>query len=356
MHTKRFKGIDTVDPVVWDQLTVGYPFAGRDWCRYAEANLRRPSYYFIVYDGETPIAGAIFMVIRSEIIPASNRILRTFLSLYLRWRPLILCRTAPTTNHKALFLPADPQLRASALAEIKQAAHDLGREYHGSFLLFDYLDKPDADLDWGEFFPLTEFADTGTRMEVHWETWDEFMQDLRQRSKKQHKNVRNNTRYALERNITVKFSHEAPPEQEVCQLIKTKMQHYRVPFSAEDILLTMRALECLPPEKYIWATAHHDGKMVACEVLLRDPGTGVCLTTLYGRDYSVKYVYFYLAYRDIQYMIEEFKATAIIYDTEAYEFKERIGFGDDPRNNLAFYPHSRLERSMTNILMRLMDE
>jgi hypothetical protein len=62
-----------------------------------------------------------------------------------------------------------------------------------------------------------------------------------------------------------------------------------------------------------------------------------------------------MSYEDIRYAIEELRAKTIIYDTEAYEFKHRIGFEDDSRNHLVLCPSSRLERKLVGWLMRYMD-
>jgi hypothetical protein len=103
-------------------------------------------------------------------------------------------------------------------------------------------------------------------------------------------------------------------------------------------------------------TAHHDGRMVGCEVMLYDTENGVCKPTLYGRDYDVDFVYFVMCYEDIRYAIETLHAKTIVYDTEAFEFKRRMGFDDDPRNHLVLYPARRLERMLAGGLMRFMND
>jgi hypothetical protein len=65
-------------------------------------------------------------------------------------------------------------------------------------------------------------------------------------------------------------------------------------------------------------------------------------------------VYFYVCYEDIRYAVEVMRTQAIIYDTETYDFKRRIGFTGDPRNNLVVRSSSRLERVLTGWLSGFM--
>ena len=63
-----------------------------------------------------------------------------------------------------------------------------------------------------------------------------------------------------------------------------------------------------------------------------------------------------MCYEDICYAIEVVRAQTISYDTEAYDFKRRIGFTGDPRNNLVVRPSSRLERVLTGWLSGFMTD
>jgi hypothetical protein len=356
MRTKVFEGIETVDKDLWNQLVQGHPFASWAWCHFGEKAAGRPVHYPIVYEDDTPVGGAIITVMCAEDIPTANRIVARFLNWYLARRPLIVCRTASATKHKGIFLPDDLALRNRVLAEIRQSTRAVQRQYRGSFILADYLLESDLEDDWGEFFAINGFTNVGTRMTITWANWDEFMADLRARSKKQHKNVRHNIRYAQEAGITIQFSQTSPPQAEVLRLIQNKMDHYNVVGRPKRTLGVMNGLAVLPPQNYVWVTAHHEDRIVACELLLFDDDMKVCKPCLYGRDYSVKFVYFYLAYEDVRYAIEDLGARTLIYDTEAYEFKRRVGFEDDSRNHLVFYPGSVVERGLTRVLLRFMND
>ncbi|MBN1565627.1 MAG: N-acetyltransferase, partial [Anaerolineae bacterium] len=296
--------------------------------------------------------------LHSEAVPSQNKLVVWGLQQYLKRRPLIVCRTAQLTRHKGLFLPDDPAQRMGVMHELRGVMRDMTRQHNGSFFLADYLDERDLGADWGDFFPLPEFGKSSTQLIVEWATWDEFMQALRVRSKKQHKNVRHNTRYAQDMGLTITFHepHNPPPVEAVVPLIMSYGAKYHAGFTVPDITQTIQALARLAAENYVWITAELDGKIVACEVLLFDEQTRVSRPILYGRDYDVPYVYFYLAYEDIRYAIEELHARIMIYDTDAYDFKQRIGFVDDPRHHLVFDPGSRLERGLAALLMRFMND
>ena len=355
MRSQVYEGIETVDQELWDRLTRGYPYAGWRWCRYGEVAVNHRGYYLLAYEGDELVGGAAFFVLHDEIIPTTNPLLRRLLRSYLSWRPLVVTRTATGTDHKGLFLPSDPAQRAGVLEEIRRVAVEITRKHRGSFYMADYLNEWELDYPWGDFFTIRDFTHIGTRMAVEWTTFDEYLAELKARNKKQHKNVRNNTRYAQDLGITVSFAHQTPPVDEVLRLVRIKNEHYKVPFRASDITSIIDGLPMLKEQNVIWVTAHKDGQLAACELLLFDDENRVCKPTVYGRDYRIDYVYFYMSYEDIRYAIEELRAKTIIYDTEAYEFKHRIGFEDDSRNHLVLCPSSPLERKLVGWLMKYMD-
>lgn len=356
MHTTVLTGIDAVDRTAWDQLTAGHPYAGWTWCKFAETVTQRPTYYALVHDGDTPIGGAIFAVLDVETAPTTKRFVQRALNAFLKRRPLIVSRTAPFTDHRGFFVPGDPAQRAHVLAEIRRVGKTLLREHHGSFFFADYLSTTELAYDWGDFRILRDFTNSGMNLAVTWNSWDGFMADLKQRSKKVHKNVRHNLRYAEEAGISVRIAKSPPPLADVLRLVATKLEHYDAAFEATTVRKLFTGLSALPETHHTWITAHHEGRIVGCELLLHDPATRVCKPTLYGRDYDVEYVYFALSYEDIRYAIEDLRATTVIYDTEAYDFKRRLGMIDDSRNHLALCAGSRFERGMVNLLLRFMDD
>jgi predicted N-acyltransferase len=356
MDFKTFESINTVDPATWNRLTHGHPFAGWQWCQYGETAMEQPGYFLIASEGGEPVGGAIFWVMHKETIPTRNALVFWMLGRYLRWRPLIACRTAVMTDHKGFFLPDDPDRRAAVLDEIRRVGSDLARRHHGSFVLADYMSADETSYEWGDFLKFKDYMSIGTRMAVEWDSFEGYMDRLKAANKKAHKNVRHNLRYAQEEGILIRFQHAPPPVQEVIHLIDIKMGRYKVSYDRGWVRQIIRASTALPEPNAVWVIATLRDRMVGCELLLYDDASRVCKPVLYGRDYDADFVYFYMCYEDIRYAIEVMRASTIIYDTEAYEFKRRIGFTDDPRNNLVVRPNSRLERTLTGWLSGFMTD
>lgn len=355
MEFKTFEGIHTVDPVIWNRATRGYPFAGWVWCQYGEQIHGRSGYYLVVFDDDQPVGGAIFWVINDEPIPSTNHLVQSLLARYLRARPLVVCRTAPHTNHTAIFLPANTDQRERVLTEIRRTAVDLVRQHHGSFFLADFLSPVEINYPWDNFYRLEDFLNDGTYLDVEWDTFDDYLASLKDVSKKTVKNIRNNTRLAQTSGIIISAQHKLSSPDQILRLIAMQRKHYQMVFNPAEISRTIDALSRLPETNYRWMMAHCDGSVVACELLLFDEENRAATVALYASDHAAKYAYFLLSYEDIRCCIEEFHAKIIFYGSHCYEFKHRMGFENDLRNNLVFYPAARLERTITRPLLHFMN-
>jgi hypothetical protein len=73
----------------------------------------------------------------------------------------------------------------------------------------------------------------------------------------------------------------------------------------------------------VWLTAEVEGRVVGCELMLRDED--VWLVTGLGLDYSIDYAYFLLGYADIECAIEK-GARVLRWGSLTYEVKRRLGF------------------------------
>ncbi|HEX3053806.1 MAG TPA: GNAT family N-acetyltransferase [Aggregatilineaceae bacterium] len=355
MELKTFEGIHTVDPDIWNRVTRGYPFAGWVWCQYGEQVQGRSGHYLIIFEGDQPVGGAIFWVINDEPIPSTNRIVQGLLARYLHARPLVVCRTALHTNHTGLFLPANPVQRERALTEIRHTAIDLVRQQHGSFFLADFLSPAEIDCPWDNFYRMEDFLKDGTYLDVEWDTFDDYLASLKNISKKTFKNIRNNTRLAQTSGITISAQHEISSPDQILRLIAIQRKYYQMAFNPTEISRTIEALSRLPEINYRWMMAHCDGRLVACELLLFDEVNRAATVALYASDQETKYAYFLLSYEDIRCCIEDFRAKIIFYGSHCYEFKHRMGFENDLRNNLVFYPAARLEQIITRPLLHFMN-
>jgi hypothetical protein len=102
-------------------------------------------------------------------------------------------------------------------------------------------------------------------------------------------------------------------------------------------------------------SAQHEGKLIACELILYDPSTGICSPYLFGRDQSVEYSYFYTFYEVIRYAIETLNARTLIGNAGKEHFKLRLGFEPDYRNHFAVYTPSPVSRLIANVLIILLN-
>ncbi len=355
MEFKLFEGIHTIDPHIWNQAARGYPFAGWIWCQYGEQNHGRKGHYLVAFDGDQPVGGAIFWVINDEPIPSTNRIVQSLFAHYLRARPLVVCRTALHTNHTGLLLPANPVQCERVLTEIRRTAVDLVRQQHGSFFLADFLSSAEIDYPWNNFYRLENFLNDGTCLNVKWDTFDGYLASLKSISKKTFKNIRNNTRLAQNCGITLSAARQISSPDPILHLIAIQRKHYQMVFNPAEIRRTIEALSHLPEINYRWIMAYCDDRLVACELLLFDEENRTATVALYAGDHQTKYAYFLLSYEDIRCCIEDLRAKIIFYGSHSYEFKHRMGFENDLRNNLVFYPAARLERTITRPLLHFMN-
>ena len=163
MRTEIFHGIETVDPHVWGKVTAGHPYAGCEWFAFGEAVLEQPGTYAVVFDGDEPIGGANFWVLRQEQLPLKGAIERRLMQAFLERRPLIISRTSPCTLQRGVYLPDNPSQAEQVIGEIQRVGLEVAHEHHASFLLADYLYDSDLDLSWGDYTIMRDFLDHGTK-------------------------------------------------------------------------------------------------------------------------------------------------------------------------------------------------
>jgi hypothetical protein len=357
MQFDLFEGISTVDPELWGQVTRGHPFAGWHWCHFGEIAHGHPGFYLVATEGGQPVGGAIFWVITDEMIPTWHRVVRHLVAQYLRRRPLIVCRTALDTTHTGIFLPSDPDCRARVMAEIRRVAVDLLHRQHGSFFVGDYLSPAEMDYPWGDFFVLKDFhfQNAGTFLTVKWESFEAYKTDLKAQGKKAYRNIKDNTRHAVEAGITISLQRDAPPLDEILRLQAIHAKHYHQPFNPARTTRTVNATTSLPENNCRWALAHCKGELAAYKLLLFDDANSITYATLYASNHETEFAYFLMSYEDIRYAMEDWRAQTIFYGSEGYEFKRRMGFELDTCDQMVFYSAGRIERSMASWLLRQMD-
>ncbi len=356
MRSEIFTGIDQVDEEKWNSLTAGYPFSSTVWCKLSEAYQDFPHIYVLVYQDNQAVGCALFQIRYHETIPTSFKFVHHAVNWYLRKHPLVVCRSPFETSYNGLFLPTDPTQKQPILNKIREVAEELAKTYHASFILSDYLDEELLNFDWGKFIKLEDFAYQNNIMAIEWQTYEEYLQHIRSVSKKRLKNIRYNTRQAEELGTQVKFLKELNDLEGYLRLIQSNAEHYGLVFNeAENRKFLKTVQENLPALNKTWAMVYQQDELVASELLIFDHINHICKPIFYGRNHSSEHAYFYLAYQDIRYAIEELKAQKIDYGTHASEFKKRLGFKLANTNHLVFYPHSFMGKILVKILMPLMN-
>jgi hypothetical protein len=352
MRTEIYHSIETVDPHVWGKVTAGHPYAGCEWFAFGEAVLEQPGTYAVVFDGDEPIGGANFWVLRQEQLPLKGAIERRLMQAFLERRPLIVSRTSPCTLQRGVYLPDDPFQAGQVIGEIQRVGLEVAREHHASFLLADYLYDSDLDLSWGDYTIMRDFLDHGTKLEIMWTSFEDYLAFLKKRKKSVYRSYWQHVRGAEKAGIEVTVGSQPPDPDEalkLCRAVEAKYNENPYPFTRQVYALA----SMLPNTAYM--TARVNGELVSCELLLFDAANGVLTPTLYGRDYRIEYAYFYTYYAVIRYGIEQYHARVIHGNSGAYDFKERLGFVSDMRNNLVFCAPSALARAATNWLMERID-
>lgn len=359
MRSTIIKGIDNVNRESWDCIAFGHPYAGWDWCQYGEQVLDALGYYVLVFDDdEKPIGGACFYVYHDDALPIKNSLLHRAVKWYLRHFPMVVARTAYGTNYKGIFLPRDASLQADVMSHILEAGKQITRENHGSFLICDYLEDQDLDYPWQGFIKLRDFMDVGTLLPVEcYDNFADYTQDLRKKKgKRPVKDIRRHTRRALDRGITVTFQKELPQPERAIELLEAIDQKYAEVFTRPFTRAIIASASQLKPENALWMTACVEEELIACELIFYDEVTGICTPSLFGRDQSVDFSYFYTFYEVIRYAIETLDARTIIGNAGKEHFKLRLGFEPHYHNHFAVYTPSALNRVIANLLIRVLSQ
>jgi predicted N-acyltransferase len=318
--------VEEIGQADWDRLGSDRPFASYRWCRFGEAVLADdlPIYITLRRAGE-PVARATFWLKRQESLPTSLRIARTMVGAVLRRRPLLACRS-PLSGTTGLALPAG-QLGEAALDAFVRVAQDLVREYHASFLLFDYLDPAQMGwAGWPKDYVRMPNTSPGTRLAISWGDFDGFLAQL---NKKRRYNIRRDYRLVAESGIAIEAHPAVMDPDKAMELHRNVNARYSVPTAP----WMRRAMTHTDMVDAVWLAAKKEGRLVGCELMLGD--RGAWLVTGLGLDHDERHVYFVLGYEDIRYAIEH-GAHTLRWGSETYDVKTRLGFEPEGFNNLVF--------------------
>ena len=336
--------VEAIGADAWDALAARQPFQSYQWYAFGERAMAGclPVYIILSLDGR-PAARATFWLVRAEPLPAPP--LGQFLlqPLLRRW-PLLICRS-PLSNASGLILPAkypkgEPPLRRAALETIISAAHDEAQKFEASFLIFDFLEQVQSNWDdWPSSFTHFQVPDPGTCMEIRWQSFDEYINQL---SKNERKHYKRTLKKAERMGLRVTRQTSVSDVETAQALARNVERRYR---SAPNPWLR-GMFENLGMVNGAWLTAAIGNRLVGSELVLYDGDAQI--HTALGLEKDIPYTYLALGYEGIRLAIEK-KMRLLRWGSGAYDFKRRLGFELECNNYITFHGLNRISRLVASM-------
>ena len=321
----------------WDALSAGRPFASYRWTRFGETVMSdcSPTYLILHFDNQ-PAARATFWRVAAEPLPLPP-LVRTPVSALLRRRPLLICR-APLANWTGLLLPDDPSLRSAARTALHAEGLRLLEEARGSYLLFDFLDAP--DLAWPADVTVTTVSDPGTRLDIRWKSFNEYLASTDKRGRQHFKRVQHE---AGKLGLQISEHPSVANVDEAMPLIRAVERK----FHAASNPWMRSLLENADQVCGIWLEVRLGERLVGCGLLLED--NGVLLAAALGLAEGVQYAYFLLVYACLQIAIQR-QVKTLRLGSGAYDVKRHLGCELETNNHTAVAAYSPMLRRLANWL------
>jgi predicted N-acyltransferase len=323
--------IDSIDPEVWDQLSETQPFQSHRWYMFGQQVMADcPPVYLLVYEDHKLIGRACLWLVRNEPLPPKFPApLRTLVSKLLKRWPLLICRS-PMANTTGLIVPQDAR-RGAVLSLLTDAALTAGRERGASMVLFDFLNETEVQ-GWPSDFVTTKMPNSGTVMENHWQTMEEYLADG---NKKDRQHYKRSLREAEKRGLQLARSRSVSDLGVAISLIRNVERRHMSPPNP-----WMRSLlEHMEMVDGMWLEAYIGSRLVGCGLILEDQGAQ--MTTALGLRENEPYAYFLLVYASLEHAFER-QVRLLRWGTGAYEVKQRLGFALERDNYLTLGGTNRL--------------
>ncbi len=282
--------------------------------------------YLVAYDQGQPVACATLWLVGNEPLPVQSRLLRRGLTAVLQRRPLLICRS-PFGGVSGLFLPEDDR-QETLRNHLAEAALDVQREQHASFLLFDFMSSQEVK-DWPEtFIPLT-VSSPGTHLDVSWESFDEYLA-ANKKVRRHYQYIQNKAR---DLNVTVGTSPRVERMAEAMPLVRRIEQKFDSAFNPwiEGMMTNLDQVGGT------WVYATIEGQLVGCNIILEDCGAQV--NTGLGT-VDQPFIYLILMYENLKVAFAHHNHT-LRWGSGSYDFKEKLGFEKEDNNKLLFAASSK---------------
>jgi len=323
--------VEEIGQEAWDNLAGQQPFADYRWYRYGETVLADdlPIYIILSRHGQA-VGRATFWLKKQEQVELSSKLAARVIAMALKRWPLLVCR-APLADVCGWILPAPPE-RDAAIKAITQTAQAQAQRYHASFLLFDYLQREEAEWpEWQDTLLAGMIPGAGTRLPLTWPDFDSYLGHL---AKSMQKDYRRHCHRADDLGIKITAKPLTGPlaesslDQALALIRQVEQRH-----EASPVPWARAMLKCAYMVHATWLTAEIEGRLVGCGLLV---GSGATQEMkLLGLDYSVRYVYFQIIYAAIRQAIES--GRQVLYGgSGAYEIKHRLGFTEVNNNYIAY--------------------
>jgi len=326
LKVQVFNSVTEIGQNEWDTLSNGQPFQSYRWYVYGEKTMADSlPVYIIVIRGTKVVGRAAFWLVREEPLPVHPTTRRILQQVLRRWPPLI-CRS-PHCGLSGLILPEPPYCEAALQAILtasQQEIHRLG----GSFLIFDYLEPDQASWSiWPKGFKAITVADPGSKLVLHWDSFEDFISSSNWRIRQHYKRSR---RSAADLGIQITRHKKAGSIDMALELIRNiERRHASAPDPwARGMIEQMKLVDGT------WLEAHIGDRLVGCLLLLEDGK--VQIARLPGLADDVPYVYFMLLYEAIQEAFEN-KIRTLRWGSGAYETKQRLGFELEYNNEIIIW-------------------
>lgn len=323
---------DETPPELWDYLSEGVPFASHRWQRFAEKAMTGCKPYILTaYRGGQPVARATFWKIPNEPLPVPYWV-RPLLSLYLKHRPLLICRTAIANLNG--FICLSTPLEVACRQSIAQKAQEIALREKCAAVVFDFV--PDTQVrDWPQGYFSIKMDKPSMALQSCWNSMDEYLQAMSgQRRRHYKRTMQNAEKLGLKASL---LTHCENP-QTLLPLMRAVEQRFKSAPNPwiEGILTNLELVDGVVVQ------ITQNEKVVGCGICLDDQGAQI--GTGLGLAPNLPYVYLMMIYTSLSVAFSR-KMKVLHWGSGAYDLKQHLGFeAENTTHIVVFTPDPILQK------------